>query len=280
MLRRIALVCSFVIAAFAQEGNRPHQPYKIAGNLYYVGADDIASYLVATPQGHVLINSGYETTPALIRASVERLGFNITDIKILLNSQAHYDHIAGQAVMKEMSGAEVWASAADAPVIEGGGKGDFRFEGIHSYRPVKVSHIVKNGDKVTLGGTTLVAHLTPGHTKGCTTWTMEVTEGGKKYDVVIVGGTAVNPGVTVAVNPKYPNIAEDYARTFRVLRALKCDIFLGAHGGYYGMRAKYERMKSGAGVSAFVDPEGYATYVNRAEKSFLEQLEREKKALH
>jgi metallo-beta-lactamase class B len=280
MLRCIATVVLMVVGSLAQEGNRPHPPYKIAGNLFYVGADDITSYLITTPQGHILVNTGYETTPALIRASVEQLGFKVSDIKIMLNGQAHIDHVAGQAVMKEMSGAEVWASAADAPVIEGGGKGDFRFDGIHSYPPVKVSRIVKDGDRVTLGGTTLVAHLTPGHTKGCTTWTMQVTEGGRTYDAVIVGGTGINPGVTVAVNAKYPKIAEDYARTFRVLRALKCDIFLGAHGNYYGMRAKYERMKAGAGVAAFVDPDGYAAFVNHAEKAFLDQLAREKKALH
>ena len=280
MLRCIATVVLMVVGSLAQEGNRPHPPYKIAGNLFYVGADDITSYLITTPQGHILVNTGYETTPALIRASVERLGFKVSDIKIILNGQAHIDHVGGQAVMKEMSGAEVWASAADAPVIEGGGKGDFRFDGIHSYPPVKVSRIVKDGDRVTLGGTTLVAHLTPGHTKGCTTWTMQVTEGGRTYDAVIVGGTGINPGVTVAVNAKYPKIAEDYARTFRVLRALKCDIFLGAHGNYYGMRAKYERMKAGAGVAAFVDPDGYAAFVNHAEKAFLDQLAREKKTLH
>ena len=280
MLRCIATVVLMVVGSLAQEGNRPHPPYKIAGNLFYVGADDITSYLITTPQGHILVNTGYETTPALIRASVEQLGFKVSDIKIILNGQAHIDHVGGQAVMKEMSGAEVWASAADAPVIEGGGKGDFRFDGIHSYPPVKVSRIVKDGDRVTLGGTTLVAHLTPGHTKGCTTWTMQVTEGGRTYDAVIVGGTGINPGVTVAVNAKYPKIAEDYARTFRVLRALKCDIFLGAHGNYYGMRAKYERMKAGAGVAAFVDPDGYAAFVNHAEKAFLDQLAREKKTLH
>lgn len=180
--------------------------------------------------------------------------------------------------MKEWTGAQVVSSEADAVVIEGGGKGDFRWEGISSYPPVKVSRRVKDGERLTLGGTTLIAHLTPGHTKGCTTWTLQVEEGGKKYDVVIVGGTSINPGVVLLNNPKYPNIADDYAKTWRILRALRCDFFLGAHGGYYGMLEKYELMKRGAKKNPFIDPEGYAAKIDAWEKTYLDQLARERAA--
>jgi metallo-beta-lactamase class B len=277
MLRLFAVVSLMLLPLSAQKkDNEPFPAYKIIGNVYYVGANDITSYLITTPQGHFLVNEGYENTPPLIKASVEKLGFKMTDIKYLLNGQAHSDHIAGQALLKEWTGAQVISSEADAVVVEGGGKGDFRFEGISSYPPVKVSRRIKDGDTVTLGSTTLVAHLTPGHTKGCTTWTVQTTEGGKKYDVVIVGGTTINPGVVLVNNPKYPQIAEDYARTWRVMRALKCDVFLGAHGGYYGMTEKYERMVKGERPNPFIDPEGYAAFINRSEKAYLDQLNRER----
>lgn len=277
MLRQALVLLPCLLFAQSND-NLPFPPHKVIANVYYVGASDIASYLIATPQGHILINSGYETTPAIIRKNVEALGFKVSDIKILLNGQAHWDHIAGQAAMKEMSGAEVWASEADAPVIEGGGKGDFRFEGEHSYPPVKVSRRLKHGDTISLGGTTLFAHMTPGHSKGCTTFTMKVREGGRDYDVVFVGGLSINPGVTLVNNTKYPKIVEDYERTYRILRALKCDIFLGSHGGYYGMKAKYEKLKAGATTNPFLDPEGYAGFVDAQERAFRKQLAAEQKA--
>jgi metallo-beta-lactamase class B len=277
MYRLLLFIFAVAVAFGQKKDNEPFPPYRIAGNIYYVGANDITSYLITTPAGHILVNEGYENTPPLIKASVEKLGFKMTDIKYLLNGQAHADHIAGQALLKEWTGAQVVASEADAVVIEGGGKGDFRWEGISSYPPVKVSRRVKDGDQLTLGGTTLVAHLTPGHTKGCTTWTLQTTDNGTKYDVVIVGGTTINPGVTLVNNPKYPNIAEDYARTWRVMRALKCDIFLGAHGNYYGMIEKYAHLKRG-GPNPFIDPAGYSAFIDRSEKVYLAQLARERHA--
>lgn len=265
------------VLAFGQsDDNLSFPPHKIIGNVYYVGASDIAAYLITSKNGHVLINSGYETTPALIYNSVTKLGFKVEDINYLLNSQAHYDHVGGQSTMRDMAGgAQVWASMADTPVIEGGGKGDFRFEGIYMYPPVRVDKRLKDGDALKVGDTTLVAHLTPGHTKGCTTWTMQVTEGGKTYDVVIVGGLAINPGVKLVGNAKYPQIAVDYVRTYQVLRSLHCDIFLGAHGQYYGMKEKYERLKKGEKPNPFIDPAGYATFIDESEKAFKAQLMQE-----
>lgn len=269
------LVIGFAWAA-DQPGNKPFPPYKIIGNIYYVGADDITSYLITTPEGHILINEGYEETVPIIRDGIEKLGFKVKDVKWLLNGQAHSDHIAGQKALKELTGAKVAAMEQDVPVIEGGGKGDFRWEGISSYPPVTVDRKLHDGDTLNIG-VTLVAHWTPGHTKGCTTYTMEVEDGGKKYNVVVVGGTTINPGVYLVKNPKYPEIATDYARTFRVMRSLKCDVFLGAHGGYYGMLEKYERMKAGAKPNPFIDPEGYQRHIDKAEKAYRDQLTREQK---
>jgi metallo-beta-lactamase class B len=278
----VPLVLAFAFACSAQNrppdsrpDNQPFPPYRIAGNLYYVGASDITSYLIATPAGNILINSGYEDTPPLIRDSVVKLGFKITDVKILLNSQAHYDHVAGQAALQRMTGAKIYSSAKEVAVLETGGKADPRWGREQTYPPVKVDHVVHDLEQVTLGGTTLVAHMTPGHSIGCTTWTLRVPDGGKTYNVVIVGGTTINPGVEFLHHPTYPGIADDFARTFRVLRGLQCDIFLGAHGGYYGMKEKYEKMKAGAAVNPFIDPEGYLAFIDQSDQAFREKLAKE-----
>ncbi len=277
-MRVTLLLLLSALAAFAQvDDNRVFPPFKIAANLYYVGTNDIACYLVTGKRGHALINSGYPTTPAIIASSIEQLGFKLSDVKFLLNSQAHIDHVGGQALVADMIGnyPEVWASVQDAVVIEGGGLGDFRFEGIHSYPKVRVSHKIKDGETLDLGETKLVAHITPGHTKGCTTWTLRVKDQGQWYDVVIVGGTSVNPGVRLLGNAKYPTIVFDYEKTFRILRALSCDIFLGAHGGYFGLADKYPRLKAKSKPNPFIDPDGYRAFIDRSEKLFRDQLAQE-----
>jgi metallo-beta-lactamase class B len=256
--------------------NQPFPAYRVMGNIYYVGASDITSYLITTPAGHILINSGYEDTPPIIRDGILKLGFKLQDVKIILNGQAHFDHVAGQAEMQRLTGAKVYSSERDAKVIESGGKADPRWGREFTSPLVKVDHIVRDLEEVTLGGVTLVAHMTPGHSIGCTTWSLRVSEGGKVYDVVVVGGTTINPGVELVRHPTYPGIADDYAKAFRVLRALKCDVFLGAHGGYYGMAEKYQKMKGGAETNPFIDPDGYRAFVDRAEKVYLEQLARER----
>ena len=265
-------------AAAAQNGgadNQPFPPYHIAGPIYYVGASDITSYLIATPAGHIVINPGYEDTPPLIRDSIVKLGFKPRDVKIILNSQAHFDHVAGIAALQRMTGAKVYSSPREVAVLESGGKADRRFGREHTYPPVKVDHVVKDLEEVKLGGVTLVAHMTPGHSIGCTTWTLRVPDGGKTYDVVVVGGTAINPGVQLVGQPLYPGIAEDFVQTFRTLRALHCDIFLGAHGDYYDMQEKYKKLHAGAKENPFIDPEGYRAYTDGAEKAYREELARE-----
>src|ERR1700730_8438141 len=236
----------------------PFPPFHIAGNLYYVGSKGLANYLITTPQGHILINSDLEANVPLIRASVEKLGFKFSDIKILLISHAHWDHDAGSALIKQITGARYMVMDADVSVVESGGKNDFQYGSTSTslYPPTKVDRVLHDGDEVKLGGAVLVARLTPGHTKGCTTWTMKVREGRKTYNVVIIGSPNVNDGYKLVGNTLYPRIAEDYERMFRVLKSLPCDYFLGAHGNYFDMETKYARLL-GAVSSAFIDPEGY-----------------------
>jgi metallo-beta-lactamase class B len=277
---RLPIAILFISALTAQSklppDAQPFPAYKIVGNIYYVGASDITSFLITTPAGHILLNNGYEGSVPLIQASVEALGFKMRDIKIMLNGQAHFDHVAGHAALQKLTGAKIFASEADAAVIEGGGKGDPRWEGEYSYPPVKVDRRLRDGDTVSLGGTTLVAHMTPGHSIGCTTFTMRVNDDRQEYDVVFVGGTTINPGVKLLNNPKYPNWAADYAKTFQVLRSLKCDVFLGPHGSHYGMKEKYARLTKGEKPNPFIDPSGYASFVDQSERVYKDQLARER----
>jgi len=256
--------------------NQPAEPFRIAGNLFSVGANDITAYLIQTPEGHILVNPGFEETVPLIRANLKKLGLRFQDIRVLLNGQAHIDHVAGCAEVQRDAKAKVMAAEGDADIMESGGRGDFRFDGEYSWPPCKVDRVLHDGELVKLGGVVLHAVLTPGHTKGCTTWTFDVEEKGRRYAVVIVGGTAINPGVVLLNNPRYPKIAEDYARTFATLKALKPDIFLGAHAAYYDGEAKAKRR--GEGKNPFVDPEGYSAFVERSQKTFEEQLARERAA--
>jgi metallo-beta-lactamase class B len=257
----------------------PFPPFRIAGNLYYVGSKGLANYLIATPQGHILINSDLEANVPLIKKSIEQLGFKFSDIKILLISHAHWDHDAGSAMIKKLTGAKYMVMDSDVSVVESGGKTDFQYGTSPSslYPPAKVDHALHDGDRVRLGGAELVAHLTPGHTKGCTTWTMKVKENRKSFDVVIIGSPNVNPGYRLVGNQLYPGIVEDYERTFRVLKSLPCDYFLGAHGNYFDMETKYARLL-GAVSSAFIDPEGYKHYVAEREQAFRAELARQRAA--
>ena len=258
----------------------PFPPFRIAGNLYYVGSKDLAIYLVTTPQGHILINGGLEASVPLIQASVEKLGFKLSDIRILLISHAHWDHDGGSAAIKTLTGAKYMVMDADVPVVESGGKTDFQYGNTPTslYAPAKVDRVLHDREEVKLGTTTLVAHLTPGHTKGCTTWTMKVKDAGKILDVVIIGSPNVNEGYKLVMNSSYPEIASDYERTFLVLKSLPVDIFLGAHGGYFDLKTKYAQLKEGA-VNPFIDPAGYARYITDREKAFRTELAKQKAAL-
>jgi metallo-beta-lactamase class B len=255
---------------------RAFPPFRIAGNLYYVGSEDLAAYLIATPHGDILINSNLESSPPQIRHSVEALGFHFSDIKILLVSHGHFDHCAGSAQIKKMTGAKYLVMDADVPVVESGGRTDFHYGNRKDFwfPPTHVDRALHDGETVWLGGTVVTAHKTAGHTKGTTTWTLDETENGKVLHVVIVGSPNVNPGYKLVDNKEYPQIADDYRHEFQVLKTLPCDIFLGAHGGYFGLKEKYERWKAGD-HGAFIDPEGYKRYIADREQAFETELQRQ-----
>lgn len=265
--------------AEARSRNQPVEPYRIAGNLYYVGASDMASYLIATPEGLILLDGGFVETAPMIEANVAKLGFKLTDVKVLLSSHAHVDHAGGLAELKRATGAKFFASDREAPLLARGGKGDSYFGDRKPFPPIRADKIFHDDETVTLGGTTLTAHLTPGHTMGNTTWTMKVREGERTYDVVFVGSTSILPGVSLTKNPAYPEIAADYVKTFRVLRSLPCDIFLGSHASFFDGLGKAERLRQGAAENPFVDPQGYREYVARNERQFEQQLRQEEGGL-
>jgi metallo-beta-lactamase class B len=271
ILRVVLLLLTCPIAAMAQANPDWHAQFpafKIAGNLYYVGTADLAVYLVRTPQGNILINSDFAEDVPTVRKSIEQLGFRYEDTKIVLISHAHGDHDEGVGQIQKDTGARVMVMEGDVAEVQSTAPG----------RPgAKVERTLHDGDKVELGGSTLVAHLTPGHTKGCTTWTMQVDEGGKKLNAVIIGSPNVNAGYILVGNKNYPTIAQDYEKTFTVLKSLPVDLFLGAHGASFGMKAKYERMKAG-GSNPFIDPAGYNVYVTEREAAFRKEWERQKQS--
>lgn len=263
--------------ATSRSWNQPVEPYKIIGNVYYVGASDITSYLITTPKGHILLDGGFEETVPIIRESIKKLGFKIEDVKILISSHAHYDHAAGLAELKKLTGATFYASEKDAPLHARGGRNDFHFGDQFAYPPVTADRLLKDGGTVTLGGVTLTAHLTPGHTPGNTTWTMQAQEGAERYAVAFVSSPTINPGVVLTNHPKYPEIAEDYAKAFRVLKSLPCDVFLGSHAGFFDGLGKAERLRKGETPNPFIDPKGCREFIERREKMYQEQLAKEQK---
>jgi metallo-beta-lactamase class B len=277
---RTALLATIALplcAAIDEAWRKPFPAHRVVGNLYYVGTSDLACFLITTPEGHMLINTGLADSVPLIRASVQSLGFKFEDIKMLLTMQAHFDHVAGMAEVKRITGAKMIATEGDAPVLEDGGKSDFHFGKDYWFAPVKVDRVIKDGEKVRLGGTELTTHLTPGHTKGSVTYSLSVADSGRVYRVLIANMGSINPGVLLAGNKKYPGIAEDYARTFRVQKALACDVFVCAHASMYQLQSKY-RPGAPYDPKTFVDPDGYKRAVAHYEKVYLDQLDRERTA--
>ena len=282
----VLLAMRFVPAGFAQSdgrsedrsgplhGNSPIKPFKIIGNVYYVGLSDQTSYLITTPQGHFIIDATWEGGVPEIRKSIERLGFKAKDVKYVLNAHAHSDHVAGLAALKELTGGKVLAMSGDVPTIQNGGASDSA-DGKPQWPPVHVDQALHDGEQLKLGGVTMVAHLTPGHTKGCTSWSTVAEENGKKYNVVFICSMRVNPGVALVNNKKYPNIAEDFQKGFNTLRSLPCDIFLASHGNQFGMTERIKRMEQNPGVNPFIDPEGYQNYIATYERAFQDELKKQ-----
>ena len=253
---------------------QPFDVMRIVGNVYYVGTRGLSSFLIVTPGGGIVIDSGEAESVPFVRASIERLGFRLSDIKILLTGHAHFDHVGGHADLQRMTSAKVMVMDADRDALQSGV--DTSALGGPGWKPVTVDRVLKDGDTVTLGGVTLTAHLTPGHTPGCTTWTMDTTQDGKKYAVVFTGSVTINAGVHLVGNTRVPAIAEHYAQAFRVLHGLKADVFVGQHGVVFGLEDKAKRAAE-PGANPFVDPAGYQRFIDRAEGAYLTQLAQDQK---
>lgn len=256
--------------------NRPVKPFRVAGNIYYVGVAGVTSFLITTPEGHILLDSGFAETVPLIQESINQLGFKLQDVKVLINSHAHFDHAGGLARLKELSGAKLMIAEGDAAIISQGGKGDFFWGDKAPFEPAKVDRILRDQDTVELGGVKMTARITPGHTKGNTTWLMKVREDGKELDVVFVGSMTV-PGYKLLDSPLYPNIVADYAYSFALLKSLKCDIFLGPHGGFFALDEKRQRQDKGEKPNPFIDPQAYRSFIKWTEKAYHQQLEKERR---
>jgi metallo-beta-lactamase class B len=259
--------------ALLKAWNQPFRPLRIIGNIYYVGTNNLACYVIRTKAGLILLDTAMEESAPIVRANIEALGFRLRDIKIMLSSHAHFDHVAGHAGMKAATGAKVCATKADAEILESGGQ-----KGFHPlrpyYPPVRVDKILRDGAVVRLGEVTMTAHLTPGHTEGNTAWTMTVEENGKKYNVVFAASMSINPGVKMINNPTWAGVAEAYAKSFAKLKALPCDVFLGPHAPFFAMEEKVKRL--GTQPNPFIDPQGYRNYLAGFEKAYNDQTQRER----
>ena len=278
MPRLFLLLTALPLLAIARSGP---PPLRIVGNLYYVGDTDLAAYLIVTPKGDILINSGFEYSVNEIRDRMKSLGFHLTDIKILLSTHAHSDHVAAMATIKRLSGAKMMAIEQEAELLETGGKTDYLFGSAGWFPPVKVDQTFRDGDKIELGGSGLTAYLTPGHTKGSTSYTMNIVENNHEYHVLIANLPNINEGTALIKNPKYPAIAADYAHTFEVLRRLPCDIYLTSHAAQFGLMAKYQPGKPYS-PDAFVDPYGLSRILDHLEERFraeMEEQEQEERAI-
>jgi metallo-beta-lactamase class B len=271
-----ALVAQTRIEAQNADWTRPFPPFRMIGNIYWVGSYDLSTYLITTPQGHILINTGVGDTAQKIKQSVEQLGFKMGDVRILTATHGHWDHVAGMAELKKMTGASLVVSEPEKELLESGGATDFRFGDTPSARftPATVDRTFKDGGTIALGGTTLTAHLHPGHTKGATSFTTEVRENGKTYRVGIVNMGSINPGVTVLGMPKYPGIKDDYARTFAAQKAMPLDVFLASHASQFRLHEKY-KPGDAYNPDRFVDPKGFLETVSALEKAYLAQAAKE-----
>ena len=272
----LTLASSLPVAAQSPGWTQPFPGHRVIGNLYAVGTYDLGVFLVTSDKGHFLINTGLEDSTPLIRRNIESLGFGLEDVKVLLTMQAHWDHTAALAEIKKITGAEMWATVGDAPVLEDGGFSDAHFGGKVSFKPVKVDRVIKDGEVIELGDAKLTVMETRGHTAGSVSYAMKVSEGGRDYDAVIANMASINAGKRLVVNPTYPGVAEDFAETFRKQKALPVDVWVAAHGSQYGLHKKH---KAGQAYSAeaFVDPEGYRAAVRSYEKLYLEQLAAERR---
>ena len=271
-----ALLATCTLAAQREAWTRPFPGHRVIGNLYAVGTYDLAVFLITSGDGHILINTGLDDSTPLIRRNIESVGFRLEDVKILLQMQAHWDHTAALAEIKQITGAEMWATVDDAPVLEDGGYSDPHFGGRESFKPVSVDKLIADGDVIELVDVELTVMETPGHTAGSSSYLMQVREAGRDYDVVIANMGTINPGKTLVVEPTYPGVADDFASTFRKQKALDVDVWVSAHGSQYGLHDKYEAGQKYS-PDTFVDPSGFLAAVERLENAYLAQLADERR---
>lgn len=279
-MRKLIIILTILFAAsftaFAQRTeterswNQPVAPFKIIDNIYYVGASDVTSYLITTPKGHILIDSGLPETVPQITANIAKLGFKLSDVKIILNSHAHYDHAGGIAELRRLTNAKVFVSTGDLPLFRSGGLGDPNYDDKFPFEALIPDGTFGDGKQIKLGSVSLRANITAGHTPGCTTWTTTAKEQKKNYNVVFICSTSA-PDYRLIDNPKYPNIVADYNSTFERLKKMPVDIFLASHGSTYGLLEKVAKLNQG-GPNPFIDPEGYRAYLVQSADNFRKSL--------
>jgi metallo-beta-lactamase class B len=257
---------------------KPFPAHRVIGNLYAVGMEDLSVFLITSDAGHILINTGLEDSTPLIRSNIEALGFRLEDVRILLSMQAHFDHTAALAEIKALTGAEMWGTAKDTRILEDGGFSDPHFGGRQSFEPVKVDRQLSDGDVIELGDIRLTMHDHPGHTEGSSSYSMTVTENGRDYAVLIANMGTINPGKKLVVDPTYPGVADDFARTYRDQKAMRVDVWVAAHGSQYGLLDKYAAGQPYS-PDTFVDPDGFLAEVERLEALYLAQVAEEKRAV-
>jgi metallo-beta-lactamase class B len=255
----------------------PMAPFRISDDIYYVGAHDVTSFLIVTDKGLILTDGGFPETAPQIEANIATLGFDIHDVKILLNSHAHFDHAGGLAELKAASHATFYASGPDTPVLESGGARNFvDFGPISLYPPIKVDRTIHDGEKIALGHTVLTMHITPGHTRGCTSWSMTTTVKRVPEHVLFVCSLTVLPSYRLVNQPSYPGIANDFAMSFRTLRAQPCDIFIASHGVFFDLVRKRSLLDTNPPQNPFIDPQGCKAYLDSAEAAYDAELAKER----
>jgi metallo-beta-lactamase class B len=274
------LICS---SALAQDDpvwrswNQPVEPFRIAGNIYYVGANEITSFLITTPKGHILLDGGFKETAPMILANIERLGFRPSDVRVLLSSHAHFDHAGGLAELKRVTGAKFYASAGDLPVLARGGLDDPQFGDKYPFPPVEADRVVRDGERIALDGTELTAHITAGHTRGCTTYTMRVRDRGEARNVVFFCSPSVPSEYKLVGNAKYPDVVSDYRKHFATLEKLDCDVPLAAHGTFFSLEEKRKQLAADPKSNPFIDPKGCRDMITTMKTRFEAELAKQTK---
>ena len=254
------------VSRYDPDWNRPAAPHRVIGNVYFVGTNELGTFLITTPRGHILLDPGFDESVPLVKDAMRTLGFRYEEIRVLLSSQAHVDHAGGLARIKRETGARLEAMGEDAALLERGGRGDFRFGDALTFPPVAVDRVLKDGDVVELGGVKVIARHTPGHTRGATTFTTIAAEDGWAHQVVFAASTTVNEGTALVNNPRYPNIVEDWQRTFAILDSLSPGVWVSAHTAVFDMKGKASRV--GKGSNPYVDPAGYRRHLASSRQRF------------